>query len=130
MRDLLVFHGSFLSRQVGRAQGDASESKPMEDKKRKWREYSEAIVVRLEMGPKYAQLLCCWEREWFETRMAPRCPIRGRNVKRLSLFNDEGVCSLSTLLVVLLLIENLEDCPCCLRIPRYRPLESESSGCL
>ena len=110
MRDLLLFHSSFLSRQVGRAQGDASESEPMEDKKRKWREYSEAIVVRLEKGPNYAQLLC-WEREWFETRTPPPCPMRGRNVKRLML-NDEGVCQVFIhVKYVLMLIQKSEGCP-------------------
>ena len=62
MRDLLLFHGSFLSRKPGQGGGEFK-SESMEDKKKKWREYSEAIAVRLGKGPKYAQSLRCWERE-------------------------------------------------------------------
>ena len=58
VRDLLLFCGSFLSRKLGRG----GESESMEDKK-KWREYIEAIAVRLGKGLKYAQSLRCWERE-------------------------------------------------------------------
>jgi hypothetical protein len=60
VRDLLLFNGSFLSRKLGWGGG---ESESMEDKKKMWREYSEAIEVQLGKGLKYAQSLRCWERE-------------------------------------------------------------------
>jgi hypothetical protein len=80
VRDLLVWQGSFqyLSTEVAK-------------RGTKWIEYSESIAVRLSKGPKYAQQLRKWERDWFETRSPPACPMKGRNVKRQSLFNDEGV---------------------------------------
>lgn len=80
MRDLLVFQGSFLH---------LSTAGSVEAKKRKWREYSEAIAVRLEKRPKYAQFLRRWETDWVENRTP--CPMKGRNVKSTSLFNDEVV---------------------------------------
>jgi len=62
-----------------------------ENRKGKWIEYSKSIAVRLGKGPKYAQFLRRWERDWFDTRTPPPSPMRGRNVKRKSLFTDEGV---------------------------------------
>ena len=80
LRDLLVWHGSF--------QYHATE---IAKRRAKWVEYSEAIAIRLSKGPKFAQQLRRWERDWFETRSPPPCPMKGRHVKRKSLFNDEGV---------------------------------------
>jgi len=79
--DLLQFHGSFVSSSVYE----------IEERRRRWREYSESIAVRLGKGPKYAQALRRWERDWVESRIPPPCPMRGKNIKRKSLFDDEGV---------------------------------------
>ena len=57
-------------------------------------DYSESIAVRLEKGPKYAQFLRKWQRDWFDLRVPPPCPMRGKHVKRKSLYNDEGVLAL------------------------------------
>ena len=83
VRDLLQFQGSFIYM-----------SAKEEEKHKKWREYSECIAVRLEKGPKYAQALRRWERDWFETRTPPPCPMRGKHIKRRCLFTDEGVSHL------------------------------------
>lgn len=81
VRDLLRFQGSWIY---------LKEDNPTL-RKRRWIEYSEVIAVRLEKGPKYAQFLRKWQRDWFDLRIPPPCPMKGKHVKRRSLYNDEGV---------------------------------------
>ena len=80
VRDLLMFQGSFLYT-----------STPIDQRQRRWTEHSESISVRLGKGPKYALALRRWERDWFDSRIPPPCPMKGKHIKRMSLFDDEGV---------------------------------------
>lgn len=81
VQDLLRFQGSFLY----------SATDDVKERKAKWMEYSKGVAVRLGKGPKFAQYLRGWEQDWFNARTPPPCPMKGRYVKRQSLFTDEGV---------------------------------------
>jgi hypothetical protein len=80
VRDLLMFQGSFVYTAT-----------PVEEREHKWKDHSESISLRLGKGPKFAYFLRQWERDWFECRIPPPCPMKGKHVKRQSLYNDEGV---------------------------------------
>jgi hypothetical protein len=80
VRYLLLLQESFLY-----------SSTPAVQREGRWRDYSESISVRLGKGPKYALALRRSERDWFESRITPPHPMRGKHVNRASLFDDEGV---------------------------------------
>ena len=65
--------------------------KDQEARRKDWVEYSKALARRVKRSPQWATLLRQWEQNWVETRTPPPCPRRGRHVKRMSLFFDEGV---------------------------------------
>ncbi|KAA8912011.1 hypothetical protein FN846DRAFT_887436 [Sphaerosporella brunnea] len=86
---LLRFHGSNSS-----GYNRAEPAKRRQD----WIKYSVSVALSLGKGQKYAQALRRWERDWVEIRTPPPCPQRGRHVKRVSLFNDEGVSTRTSLI--------------------------------